>query len=447
MGVLKVREPGGPWLPITGVGTNPGISQADADVRYVNITGDTMTGQLTVNRGPSQLGVAIVGDGSYIGFYDNTGNVRRGYVQGLATGLYLTGESGYIETNSAVRIGTHPTHTGGAVWTGDPGVNYMVLQIGGTVFMSGSSETKLRVGNSDYFTAGAGVNTSHVQHNINGNAALYFPAWGGGWNMSDGSYLRSVNDKHVWLGNGWYGTNGGICVGYSGVSNAGYCGDFNGSVRTGHQTTIDGCRITSNGGWGNSWGDRSFIAQKGSGGLRAGYTLHPGGIAKQIDCVPNDGNMYFHNEGGDWYCDIWCNTVSQASSIRGKTDVAAWPPRSAGSAVMDACNRLSLIDVVSYRIKPELSLIQAETMVVHDCDVDPCDGTSTDPCMRVKDQRNPQIGIVIEDLATVLPEAVAIDGDGNPGAMRLGSMIGYLLAVCKEQQERIETLEHHLEAA
>jgi hypothetical protein len=101
-------------------------------------------------------------------------------------------------------------------------------------------------------------------------------------------------------------------------------------------------------------------------------------------------------------------------------------------------------------------LIQAESLLdggdkrLHDCAVDDCTGTDmdTDPCQRVKDWSNPTIGILIEDLATVLPEAVSLDPDGNPGGMRLGSMIGYLLAVCKEQQERIEALEsNHQEAA
>jgi hypothetical protein len=118
---------------------------------------------------------------------------------------------------------------------------------------------------------------------------------------------------------------------------------------------------------------------------------------------------------------------------------------------MDACNRLSLIDVVSYRIKPELALVQAtpegEERRLHDCETDDCDGTPEEPCTRVREQQNPHIGILIEDLATVLPEAVALDAEGQPGGMRTGTMIGYLLAVCKEQQERIEALEQHLQEA
>jgi hypothetical protein len=299
---------------------------------------------------------------------------------------------------------------------------------------------------------GGGVRLTVTDGGIIVGGAMNFATYGGGWNMTDNTYIRSTSDKHVWLGAGWFGANGGMSLGNNGTTNNGYMLDVNGSVRTGTITTMANYKIWSNGSDGGAWNSKGVISQIGSGN-RTGYSLHPGGTAKQWAMAPNDGGLFAHNEDGTWYADLWCNTVNQASSIRGKTDIAAWPPKSAGSAVMDACNRLSLIDVMSYRIKPECHLIDADSMVdgqvtrLHDCDIDPCDGTSDDPCNRVKDQQNPHIGIIIEDLATVLPEAVSLDLDGNPGALRMGTMLGYLLAVCKEQQERIEALEHQSEAA
>jgi hypothetical protein len=98
MGVLYVRS-GGSWLPLTGIGN--GITQPQADALYVNIPGDTMTGQLTINRGPAQLCLAIVGNQSYIGFYDNAGQGRHGYLQGSSTGLYMFNDVGQLVLDNA----------------------------------------------------------------------------------------------------------------------------------------------------------------------------------------------------------------------------------------------------------------------------------------------------------------------------------------------------------
>jgi len=413
MGVLKVRLPGGPWLPITGVGTNPGISQDQADARYVNITGDTMTGLLTGTGG-----VTLGSPGKWSGY------------SGLGwgpTGDYLImadANDTYVSTarpagSVFLRAGQNSTYELGIHASGNNTLNGN-LNLGSNV---------LAAERGDFGWSGIRLGGSKVL----------------GWFQNgDDTWVRSLGDKGIYTG------------GQMQAGNMQCNGDMNisGTTTGNHTNTRDGYRFTSNGGSGGSWGNGSFIAQKWSGGDTAKFTMHPGGVAKNMGLVTNNGTIFFWNEESTGYADLWCNTVSQASSIRGKTDIAAWPPKSAGSAVMGAANRLSLIDVVSYCMKPELHLIQAETVVegqesrLHDCDIDDCDGTSAEPCLRVRDQQSLQLGVIIEDLVTVLPEAVAIGPDGEPGAMRLGSMIGYLLAVCKEQQERIEALEQsHQEAA
>jgi Bacterial shufflon protein, N-terminal constant region len=465
MGVLNVRLPGGPWIPITGVGTNPGLTEPQADARYVNISGDTMTGQLTVNRGPAQLCVALVGDASYIGYYDNSGNTRRGYIQGNSNGMYISSDAGDLGLTSStgrvvfpanINVGT-PSAYGGAYgglnWSNG---QYLIMSDGTNSFVTAPG-----AGATLYLRAGANdgnhsISISSTLVNVTGDLNtqwIYCTGYlvignSGGWNErvgwynnGDNQWVRSLNDKGIY-------TPGQMQAG-----NMQCNGDMNISGTWTHVNYLDtrgpSGKITSNGSDGNGWGNKGFVAQVGAGS-RAGYAIHPGGVAKQFTCATNDGGTFLHNEDGGWYGDLWVNTINQASSRRGKQDVASWPPKSAGAAVMDACNRLSLIDVVSYRIKPEMALLQSETMELHDCEAEqefPCGGTHENPCNRVKDQQNPHIGIIIEDLATVLPEAVALDLEGNPGGMRTGTMIGYLLAVCKEQQQRIEQLEHHLEAA
>ena len=59
--------------------------------------------------------------------------------------------------------------------------------------------------------------------NIAGNNPLTFSDWGGGWFMQDGTYIRSLNQKSIWLGDGVLASNGGLSVGYGGaLPTAGY---------------------------------------------------------------------------------------------------------------------------------------------------------------------------------------------------------------------------------
>ncbi len=433
----------------------PGVTGATGPVGPAGATGPAgptgPAGAASTVPGPpgaNGLITSVVG-GSYITINNATPSAPIVSASGLLpltggtlTGNLTIGTSGNVEGGQLDLV-----NTDGSTWAMDTYNNDLRF------FRSGA--TRLTISSAGLAVAGVVNATGRVtatDFNLSGNNSYFFSTWGGGWNMSDTTWIRSTGDKSVWVGGGWFGAQGGMTLGYNGNTSQGYMLDVNGSVRTGHLSTLNGYKIYGNGSDGNGWGNKGFISQIGSG-VRAGYAMHPGGTAKTLQMAPNDGGVFFHNEDGSWYADIWCNTVNQASSIRGKTDIAAWPPKSAGSAVMDACNRLSLIDVMSYRIKPECHLIDADSMVdgqvtrLHDCDIDPCDGTSDNPCNRVKDQQNPHIGIIIEDLATVLPEAVALDLDGNPGGLRMGTMLGYLLAVCKEQQERIEALEHQSEAA
>lgn len=140
MGVLYARVPpgaGGAWVPITGLPTDLSL--------YVRKTGDTMTGQLTINRGPSQLQLALVGDNSYQGWYSDDGNSRRGYIQGSSTGLYIRSEAG-----PAVMEG--------------PGVELVA---------NGSNNVKLRVGAQENFVCTPTQNTSGVVLN-----AVALHTWG-----------------------------------------------------------------------------------------------------------------------------------------------------------------------------------------------------------------------------------------------------------------------------
>ncbi len=50
-----------------------------------------------------------------------------------------------------------------------------------------------------------------------GDNGLFFQNWGGGWNMSDATWIRAYNNKQVWVEN-VLGTGNGLTVGYSGTT-------------------------------------------------------------------------------------------------------------------------------------------------------------------------------------------------------------------------------------
>ncbi|MDE1977250.1 MAG: shufflon system plasmid conjugative transfer pilus tip adhesin PilV, partial [Elusimicrobia bacterium] len=51
-----------------------------------------------------------------------------------------------------------------------------------------------------------------------GTNGWYSQTYGGGWYMSDTSWLRTYNSKNVWTNTGLLGSEGGLTVGYGGTS-------------------------------------------------------------------------------------------------------------------------------------------------------------------------------------------------------------------------------------
>lgn len=446
-GVLRARV-GDAWVDIGGVGPMgpqgpqgppgaPGAPGQDVG-NHVIKTGDTMTGPLTIAAGDGANGLAFRGWGEYISFLDGGGGGRTAYIQGNQDHLLLNAESGLARIQS--------------------GGHYLDIRSSGQHTMVG------HLSMAGYNIGSAGVVEANG-FNLYGNNSFYFASWGGGWYMTDGTYIRSTNDKHTWIGSGWYGTNGGLSIGYNGTPNWGYSIDCNGGTqRFGNIVTQTGnWTITANGSNAQGWNYAGFITQN-SGLGRAFMSWHPGGTAMVVDVQTNGSYLNFLSSDLNGYCSLYCWQIIQVSKRSSKQDIAAWPSVGVGAGALSAADRLSLIDVYRFRQKREHALVQAlparrenalrrlndwrarsglepRPHPLHDCDEHDCDGTGAEPCTRVREWDNPSIGVMIEDLVSVLPEVVALGEDGEPGGIRTNSMLGYLLAVCKEQQERIVSLE------
>lgn len=53
---------------------------------------------------------------------------------------------------------------------------------------------------------------------VSGNQGLYWETWGGGFYMSDVTWIRTYNDKNIWTNTGLLGAQGGLTVGYAGAT-------------------------------------------------------------------------------------------------------------------------------------------------------------------------------------------------------------------------------------
>jgi hypothetical protein len=384
-------------------------------------------------------------------------------------------------------IGKHPVHMTAGMWPSGKGANpgsaynLLTYDAGGPLLLNADgSNVEIRQnngllgrfdGNGLYLGGGRILDCEAVYAGWTG---IYIGAshWLGFYNSGDDTWIRSRNAKGIWLDGGWFGCDGGISVGRGGALDANYRGDFAGHIRVdntvycsevyapnwsnfggihcgnadfgdltvNYVTTRSGYRFTSNGGWDGYWANRAYVAQNASGGaMRTGYAIHPGGVAKSWEMMQNNGYVNLMNEDSGWYGDIYANSIVQVSQRRGKQDIQPWPSVDRTQRIASA--KLNSIDVISYRVKKEFALIQAETMQMHVCPEGDCGGTLENPCYRVREWMRPTLGIVVEDVDPILPEVVSYTMDDAPGGIKANAMLAFLIAVCKEQQIRIEDLE------
>jgi hypothetical protein len=91
------------------------------------------------------------------------------------------------------------------------GVQRFIISASGNLLIGTSTDSgqKLQV-NGDSFTNGT--------IGIGGTNVFYFNTYGGGWYMSDTTYIRTYNDKTIWTGSGYLASQGGLSVGYGGLN-------------------------------------------------------------------------------------------------------------------------------------------------------------------------------------------------------------------------------------
>lgn len=401
---------------IAAADPHPGyLTATEGNAAYVNVGGDTMTGPLTgtsiVMAGSVTAQAAVLSfSGEALKFSTVngyaawfSGATRTGYLQGHSSGMILHSEIGTLQLLGTASFNVAPTM---------PGVN---------------------------------VSTTNV---------VYWPAYGGGWQMTDTIWMRTYANKSIYAGTGKIGCEGGLSLAMGGAITSGYIADMNGSVLVrGNSITISQVQAQRNQVADPGWGNATFLGNPGAGG--SGIAFHAGGTAPQIRTAQNDNYMYFRDAGGSSYTPIAASAFTVNSTRRSKQDVELWPPLSrdlgAASSQNQSTQLLRSLKPVSFRRKeedfmaevPEDEKAQKDTAnyAIHRCETANCTGEKDSPCSWRANWERGEVGLIVEEVIEYFPEAVMTNHDGEPEGISLAPLVTAVIAAVQELAGRVDQLE------
>lgn len=292
---------------LSGYGITDAYTKADADGRYVNTSGDTMSGQLVADGG-IYLGYGKAIQSSYThllktGYEDGAGdyfeigiggdNGVKMYLRGINNGtLVWNGNTVWNAANSnrsdanwscytlnasrinsseyvnCAKVGYNTSDSkDGLPWYGMGYGNHDVMTFSGY----GGVNIRTAFGNNAQF-ASNGLSYFHSHVLIKGSNRLSFDDYGGGWYMQDVNWVRVYGDKNIYTGGaiqcgGYVYTGTGFRINY-GTNSAfinvnwdGNKGDFVTFHTPGNNNQWFVMELWSNG---NVYTNGNFLAEGGS---------------------------------------------------------------------------------------------------------------------------------------------------------------------------------------
>jgi hypothetical protein len=402
-------------------------------------------------NGASRIGVTAAGAVSMPGTV-TTGPLNAGAIS--AASLSATGAvtAGGRVTGAGFNMGNAAFNTDG---------NYIHLDSNSAVYLDGDNI---------YFRSAAGAQWGYWDLNglkMDANRDIYWTSWGGGWGMTDSTYMRTTNGKSIWIAGGAYACDGSLRIGMGGSGTL---------INAAEKATINGgpCTVNYKGFLTNGnkgWNYAQFVARNDNGGgVGAGemsgisFNNSSVGIAPLMRVLDNGEEcLGFTNNPNTAYVLIRASAFTVTSTIREKENIRKLNKRDRRNML----KRIKTVKPIKFRpkIRPQTLVFQEAAYQAaveaageetidrdqfyvsedHDCGKHGCKGTADNPCLVTVNDRD-YVGISAEDLAKVLPEAAHFDEEGLPDGFDTGAVSATAFALVGELLEYVEELETRIEA-
>jgi hypothetical protein len=216
----------------------------------------------------------------------------------------------------------------------------------------------------------------------------------------------------------------------------------------------------------------------GNGGSAAGMALWVSGIACQFRLGTGEEKVYLQNSINTSPASFRA-IIDNASSKHLKQDIKTFPMlvNAAGSAVNEAeiesgLNIVRQLRPVTYKWKEKLHLSQLPSNprralalsrlnkirsskglepyesdeLQHDCSRDNCNGTAENPCSRVKNWENGNIGFIAQEVGALVPQAANLDKDGEYSGLDNLALTAIAVSAIKEMDAKVTSLMERIEA-
>ena len=383
------------------------LTAAEGDTAYVNVGGDTMTGQFITTQGGNAI--QLRGVNSYVSWHNAGASIRYGYLQGNANGLLLVSEAGTLGLNGVGGLTLSPFTING--YTGSTGVivNRLVLS------------------DSNGYIFGNYIN-------MTANVAAGWPTYLAG--QSGDNYLR------------WYDRSGNVTIG--GQINTGIL------VASGKVSAYQDYSATN-------WTDAALVS---NGNTQAAVAFYAQGYdAPYIRFYGPFTRLDLCGSAGGYYA-VGGASFTNPSSIRIKENVnetlddpilkelfwvkaKRYDRKDSFPKVMRPSPKFVNINErwVAKGRKPLTQPNREIIYIDHDCSTQDCPGTVENPCAGVRNHKT-AVGLIAEEMWERFPETVSVDMDGEPEGLFLEQIAGLALggtaALTREVvklMERVKLLE------
>lgn len=297
-----------------------------------------------------------------------------------------------------------------------------------------------------------------------GTETIKFGNYAGGWYMSDTSYIRSVNDKHVYTGGGWYtnAAGSGISVGGNGAFGNG----INGALVNAYASNFGALYGRSTNAGNSIWTYMQLVLDEtgtGQVGMAAYCNSHswapmwrvnPGnGVGERWDAINNSNSAYIP---------IAASAFTVISTERSKKNIStltddyllmrvsavkgySWIPKVKPTQLELDSKYVRVNAAWMAKGKPELNAQNWRNSIEHDCTSHDCDGDNQVPCIMMKNFNTGNLGLVAESHYEAFPEHVNLDVEGIPHSIDTSQVAATALATTGALSRKITMLENTIQ--